>query len=159
MLFRSNQNYKFDPKIVKLSDFGFARYYDIQANDLAQTFCGTPLYMSPELYESRFKHSSYNCSVDIWSFGVILYKLIYDAYPFYIERLDLGGEFSSFSIPRWRIISNECLDLLKLIFKKKPQDRTTSEKIGKHLFFQKLETKTYGEEIDGSFTELIIKTF
>src|SRR5581483_388334 len=34
--------------ILKIADFGFARKF--AEEDLSQTFCGTPLYMAPELY-------------------------------------------------------------------------------------------------------------
>jgi len=37
--------------VLKLADFGFARHLGSAA--LAQTKCGTPLYMAPEILESR----------------------------------------------------------------------------------------------------------
>jgi serine/threonine protein kinase len=42
--------------------------------------CRTPLYMGPEMFSENEKYSK---KVDIWSFGVILYKMIF-GYIFYL---------------------------------------------------------------------------
>jgi serine/threonine-protein kinase ULK/ATG1 len=44
----------------KLADFGFARYLE---QDLAATFCGSPLYMAPEVLAGQ----SYDGAADMWS--------------------------------------------------------------------------------------------
>ena len=61
---------------VKLCDFGFAR--SMGHASLIKSFKGTPLYMAPELLGGK----AYNCLVDIWSLGVILYELKYGEVPF-----------------------------------------------------------------------------
>lgn len=38
--------------VVKLGDFGFARV--LEAQDLAETLCGSPLYMAPEILRYVF---------------------------------------------------------------------------------------------------------
>jgi serine/threonine protein kinase len=55
--------------IVKLCDFGWAVY---RGNDLRSTFCGTPLYLSPELLLGR----SYDEKADLWSVGILSYELV-----------------------------------------------------------------------------------
>ena len=38
---------------------------------------GTPITMAPEIYKGV-----YNEKVDIWSLGIIIYKLVFGCYPF-----------------------------------------------------------------------------
>ena len=52
---------------VKLADFGFAR--QLQNHDMAETLCGSPLYMAPEVlaYVSGCGHSPLTLFVDMKS--------------------------------------------------------------------------------------------
>ncbi|ORX59336.1 kinase-like protein [Piromyces finnis] len=56
---------------VKLGDFGLARVIDNPEKDFAQTYVGTPYYMSPELINEQ----AYNNKSDIWSLGCLIYEL------------------------------------------------------------------------------------
>ena len=56
--------------IVKVGDFGISR--SIQSGCYAQTACGTPENMSPELCLSR----PYGKPNDIWAMGCVLYELL-----------------------------------------------------------------------------------
>ncbi|XP_053399869.1 serine/threonine-protein kinase Nek2-like isoform X2 [Mercenaria mercenaria] len=57
-------------KNVKLGDFGLARVLHHETS-FANTYVGTPYYMSPELVNNM----SYNEKSDIWSMGCVLYEL------------------------------------------------------------------------------------
>lgn len=61
--------------LVKLVDFGFA----CEAIKKQRIFCGTPSYMPPELIQKKEYIPMF---VDLWSLGVILYKLLTNNYPF-----------------------------------------------------------------------------
>eukprot|EP00965_Chrysotila_dentata_P239282 6203006-Pleurochrysis_carterae.AAC.2 len=61
---------------LKIADFGFARY--MQQQDLAETLCGSPLYMAPEIL--RFQ--KYDAKADLWSVGAIMYELLTARPPF-----------------------------------------------------------------------------
>ena len=53
--------------LFQLADFGFAKN-----QDLAQTYCGTPIYMSPEMYFHKGFQSS---KMDVWSFFVTIVRV------------------------------------------------------------------------------------
>ena len=56
---------------VKLGDFGISKTLSTNSN-LAETVCGTPYYLSPELVMGQpYKEPS-----DVWALGVILFELI-----------------------------------------------------------------------------------
>lgn len=57
-------------KNVKLGDFGLARVLHHETS-FANTYVGTPYYMSPELVNNM----SYNEKSDVWSMGCVLYEL------------------------------------------------------------------------------------
>lgn len=71
------QNVLFDScHDVKIADFGFA--CQLQDQHLAETLCGSPLYMAPEILLQR----PYDVSVDIWSLGILSYELFTGHPPF-----------------------------------------------------------------------------
>lgn len=73
-------NMLIDPEyIVKLIDFGFA----CEAEEHHKMYCGTPSYMAPEIVEKKVYKPR---PTDIWSLGVVLYKLLTGDYAF-------GGRF------------------------------------------------------------------
>jgi len=67
---------------IKISDFGFAKSFE--KNDLIATFCGSSLYMAPEIINRK----EYKCTSDIWSLGVVLYELITKIHPYSCDTKD-----------------------------------------------------------------------
>jgi len=65
--------------VVKVCDFGWSVY---RGSQLRTTFCGTPLYLSPEILMGN----SYDESVDIWTLGIMLYEMVIGGSPFGITR-------------------------------------------------------------------------
>ena len=55
---------------VKLIDFGFATYYEIQEG--MELVLGSPLFMAPELV----KREIYDERVDVWALGILTYVLM-----------------------------------------------------------------------------------
>ncbi|RKP36641.1 kinase-like domain-containing protein, partial [Dimargaris cristalligena] len=61
---------------LKVADFGFAR--SLPSQDLAETLCGSPLYMAPEILGFQ----KYSAKADLWSTGAVLYEMIAGRPPF-----------------------------------------------------------------------------
>ncbi|CDR98972.1 related to APG1-essential for autophagocytosis [Sporisorium scitamineum] len=61
---------------MKVADFGFARHLSV--NTLAETLCGSPLYMAPEIL--RFE--KYDAKADLWSVGAVLFEMTVGKPPF-----------------------------------------------------------------------------
>lgn len=69
---------------IKLIDFGFVKEKMFGVSAKTSTFCGTPMYAAPEI----IKRKPYGRSVDWWSFGIILYEMIFYETPFFSENLE-----------------------------------------------------------------------
>ena len=61
---------------AKIADFGFARA--LEPARLANTLCGSPLYMAPEVLSEK----QYDSRADLWSVGVMLFEMLVGHVPF-----------------------------------------------------------------------------
>ncbi|XP_067306854.1 serine/threonine-protein kinase Nek3 [Pseudorasbora parva] len=66
-----------DSGTVKVGDFGSACTLN-SAKAYAQTYVGTPYYVSPEIWDNK----PYNNKSDVWSLGCVLYELCTLQHPF-----------------------------------------------------------------------------
>ncbi|OQR79408.1 serine/threonine-protein kinase SIK3-like [Tropilaelaps mercedesae] len=76
---------------IKIADFGFSNFFTPDAT--LSTWCGSPPYAAPELFEGREYDGP---KADIWSLGVVLYVLVCGALPF---------DGSTLQILRTRVLS------------------------------------------------------
>lgn len=140
--------------IVKLADFGLARYYDETGNSLAKTICGSPMYMAPEIIIDR----EYNSKVDLWSFGTILYQMSFGTLPNEATSLTqlvakLKSKRIDFSLNK--NLSPECLDLTTKLLNKNSQDRISWDIFFNHKWF--LKWKDLIQSNNNSRPTLIVK--
>ena len=63
--------------IPRLTDFGLSRAVSGNSLSMSMSLNGTPYYMSPEAFNRKR-----NKQTDIWSFGVVLYKMLSGNLPF-----------------------------------------------------------------------------
>ena len=71
---------------LKIIDFGLSISFNNNCdnNDNTNNFCGTILYLSPELLNKNNVYKNYNNKErDIWAVGIIMYQLLYNKHPFH----------------------------------------------------------------------------
>jgi NIMA (never in mitosis gene a)-related kinase len=119
-----------DKEMIKIIDFGVSRLISTDMNQ-ATTFCGTPLYMSPEVV----KNEKYSFPTDVWSVGIILYEFITLQFPFdNTSMLTLINSIVNGSIP---LIKRNCDSKLKnaviSMLQLDPNKRITFSQLEKEL--------------------------
>ncbi|KAJ3116136.1 Map microtubule affinity-regulating kinase [Phlyctochytrium bullatum] len=108
---------------IKIADFGFSNYYDPDSK--LDTFCGSPPYAAPELFQGRRYTGP---EVDVWSLGVILYVLTTGCLPFDGKNLQEMRESvcrGKYRIPFY--LSDSCEKLLRKFLIRDPYKRAGLE--------------------------------
>jgi len=121
-------NILFDGKNnIKVADFGLSE--EFVPGEKQFTFCGTPEYMAPEVFQG---HKFDGPKVDVWSLGIMLYEMLTATLPFpghtwpqIIERV-LHGKYY---VPDY--ISQDCKDLLSKMLVLDPSKRATMDMVMK----------------------------
>lgn len=130
----NSTEHEWEQIVLKIADFGFARLLETQ--QMAQTICGSPTYMSPEILCGH----PYTDVVDLWSFGVILYEMISGHPPIIANNLsELMTQHKKMKIitpPHEILISTRCCHLLQQLLIVNPTLRITWEQFLNHRWFQ-----------------------
>ncbi|KAM6153253.1 NUAK family SNF1-like kinase 1 [Erethizon dorsatum] len=112
---------------IKIADFGLSNLY--QKDKFLQTFCGSPLYASPEIVNGRPYRGP---EVDSWALGVLLYTLVYGTMPFdgfdhkNLIRQISSGEYREPTQP------SDARGLIRWMLMVNPDRRATIEDIANH---------------------------
>lgn len=117
--------------MLKIADFGFAR--SLPSASLAETLCGSPLYMAPEIL--RFE--KYDAKADLWSVGAVLFEMMTAKPPFrasnhveLLRKIEQGDDFIRF--PKDVKISPQMKDIIKALLKRTPTMRMSFERFFEH---------------------------
>ena len=146
LLYSSNE----ENAMIKVSDFGFAKFLIPKSQEQLFTACGTPSYVAPEIIESK----GYDAKVDCWSLGVILYVMLCGFPPFYADdnntlfNMIKTADFE-FHSPYWDNVSENAKDLIKKLLVVEPEKRLSTEEILKHPWL----TQTVHSKENLSFKE------
>ncbi|XP_020789850.1 NUAK family SNF1-like kinase 2 [Boleophthalmus pectinirostris] len=112
---------------VKIADFGLSNLF--HCDEYLQTFCGSPLYASPEIVNGRPYRGP---EVDTWSLGVLLYTLVHGSMPFDgYNHKTLVQQISSGNYRSPKKPSDAC-GLIRWMLMVNPERRATIEEIAGH---------------------------
>ncbi len=114
----------------KLSDFGLSKL----KNDVVErNLCGSPLYMSPELFRPETSINSIeNYQVDIWALGVLIFEMFFGRRPFEAFSIDelskmyKKGEYY-LNLEENESISKELLSFINMCLQEDPKIRANVE--------------------------------
>ncbi|KAI9982151.1 hypothetical protein PInf_008042 [Phytophthora infestans] len=102
---------------LKIADFGFARH--LATASMAETLCGSPLYMAPEI----LKFQKYDAKADLWSVGTILFEMLAGRPPYgganHVQLL-ANIERQPLRFPPTLQLSRPCRQLLVALLQRKP---------------------------------------
>jgi serine/threonine-protein kinase ULK/ATG1 len=135
-----------DLPVLKIADFGFARSLD--STSLAETLCGSPLYMAPEI----LRYEKYDAKADLWSVGAVLYEMSVGKPPFraqnHVELLRkiekktrirfpdelhaAGSTQATDKLSDGDVISEQLKDLIRRLLKRNPVERISFEEFFMH---------------------------
>ncbi|KAI9090343.1 hypothetical protein K1719_028678 [Acacia pycnantha] len=122
--------------LLKIGDFGFAR--SLTPQGLADTLCGSPLYMAPEIIQNQ----KYDAKADLWSVGAILFQLVTGRPPFdgnsqlQLFQNILASTELRFSQEALNELHPDCLDLCRSLLRLNPVERLTFEEFFDHNFLK-----------------------
>ncbi|KAJ7573719.1 kinase-like domain-containing protein [Mycena floridula] len=127
-----------DEDMIEEQDSGY--FSDAETKTLMKTTedCGTPLFMSPEQHAGE----AYSFGVDIWAFGVVLYRMVTGKIPFQDdEKGDTSQRIMEDEVEFRAVdgIEEDIQDLLKRILEKDPRKRASVEEVKMHVYFEQID--------------------
>ncbi|CAL1409159.1 unnamed protein product [Linum trigynum] len=130
-----------DDLVLKIADFGLSR--GIHPGKYAETVCGSPLYMAPEVLQFQ----RYSSKVDMWSTGAILFELLNGYPPFHgrsnvqlLQNIKSSAHlpFSQLVLPQ---LHPDCIDVCSKLLSPNPEHRLSFEEFYGHRFLSGKETE------------------
>lgn len=126
---------------IKLTDFGLSK--EAVEDQKTFSFCGTVEYMAPEVVNRK----GHGTTADWWSFGVLMYEMLTGSLPFQGENRKATMTMilkAKLGMPQF--LSTEAQSLLRVLFKRNPQNRLGNgtngiENIKAHTFFKTIDWK------------------
>lgn len=117
--------------MLKLADFGFARV--LPSTSLAETLCGSPLYMAPEI----LRYERYDAKADLWSVGTVLYEMVSGKPPFrasnHVELLrKIENAEDQIRFSKDCQVSSDLKSLIRALLKRNPVERLSFENFFNH---------------------------
>jgi len=126
------ENIFVDPATLEVSVIDFGLSSLVASDVLEKKFCGSPLYMAPEMLN---KEAYDPITSDIWSIGVVFYEMLIGCNPWSAaENLeDLIDLVSKIEFPSY--LSKNAVGLLSGMLKMEPKSRDNLDKIKTKINF------------------------
>lgn len=128
--FRSGEYHPDYRVMVKLSDYGLSTL--ATEGQMCSTMCGTPLYMAPEMVLEQ----PYHDNVDLWSFGIVMYEMIYGTNPMEARNLQHLKQRHQEPVQFPSGVSESAIDLMSRLLKWQPEERISWEDFTQHRWFR-----------------------
>ena len=143
---------------IKIADFGLSTFVTSPTPAISD-FCGTPLYMAPEIYQ----HKPYGAKVDIWSAGVICYALLSGYFPFFSENsleelsaLITGGVYTMDVFPSH--VTTQARSFVQYLLQVDPAKRPTAAEALEHAWFtEELPSDSLSTPVGACLTSVLSK--
>jgi len=120
---------------IKIIDFGFGMYNP--ENKIQNFFCGTPNYMPPEISAKK----NYNGQkADMWSLGILFYKMICADFPFKGENeKELYKDVKKCKIKFPYFVKDEIKEIIFSLINLNPEKRPSCEEVLRFKWFNEEE--------------------
>ena len=125
-----------DKRKVKLIDFGLSSTY--QTNQGLQTFCGSPMFVAPEVLEHK-AYSGTKC--DVWSCGIILYAMLSGRMPFSGNMEEFFQRVFAGRYRKLAHVSPECSDLVAHMIVVDPVARFSLQQVREHPWVRRMASE------------------
>ena len=140
---------------IRLADFGLAKQGKEGQDFIAQSFCGSPAYLAPEM----LKKEGVTKAGDVYQVGVVLYEMLVGIPPYYNDNVRIlyqNIEKGKLKIPKY--LSQVAKKCLMRMLHKNPNKRPTLEQLMQDKFFSEINWKKL-EKMDVEPPSILRQTF
>ena len=127
---------------LTLIDFGSCKVVE-SPNELESSFVGSPDYMAPEVING----DGHNLMADWWSFGIIIYELIFGVPPFHDNKIERCFDLitsANIRFPSKIKPTSGTKDIITKLLRKNPNERLGKmgiNEILQHPFYESINPK------------------